>query len=358
MSSPGHLSILVVEDDPSVRQTLVDMLEINGFRVLQAEDGIQGVEVAQTEQPDLIITDINMPRMSGFELLTRLRADDLVRATPIIVITAKVDRAATRQGMELGADDFITKPFTEDEVIHSIRARLERKELLDELDAFAHTVAHDLKNPLATLGGRLGLLGMTLETADLKSMRRNVDQAVAASNRLASIIDELLVLAGVRRQQVRSEPLDMAAAVKEATERLEVLLAESEAKVQLPANWPPACGHLPWVVHVWTNYISNAAKYGGPKAQITLGGELAANGTHSRFWVRDQGSGLDASTQATLFVPFTRISTARAKGHGLGLSIVRRIVDKLGGAVGVESTPGAGACFWFELPREAPPPRP
>lgn len=350
MMHPTACTVLVVEDDPSVRQTLVDILEINGYVARTADNGEAGLQAAREETPTLIITDIEMPRMTGFELLQQLRRDESLRSIPVVVISAKADRAAMRRGMELGADDFITKPFTEDEVIHSVQTRLEKKELLDELDAFAHTVAHDLKNPLATLNGRLGLLELKIEAGDKEVLRRQVNEASAAAMRLATIIDEILVLAGVRKQNVKPGPLDMGPIVTEALDRLEDLLKRSAATVELPESWPATVGHASWVIHVWTNYISNAAKYAGPQPRITLGFTRREEAGKVRFWVKDQGPGLDAAAQAKLFVPFTRISAVRVSGHGLGLSIVRRIMEKLGGEVGVESAPGQGSCFWFELP--------
>jgi signal transduction histidine kinase len=355
MNLPKHATILVIEDDESVRRTLQDMLQLNGFTVMSATNGVEGFAAAKREAPAVILTDVEMPGMTGFELLHRLRADPDLRTLPVIVLSAKADRTAMRRGMELGAADFITKPFTEDEVIHSIAARLEKKELLDELDAFAHTVAHDLRNPLATLNGRLELANLVLGKADEATVRRHLEEAVKSSRRLNDIIDELLILAGVRRQAIVAVPLNLGACASEAVDRLEALLKMHEAVVRLPEAWPTAYGHAPWVIEVWANYISNAAKYGGAKPVITLGGRTNPDGQTARFWVQDTGLGLDAVAQTRMFVPFTRITAVRAKGHGLGLSIVRRIIEKLGGQVGVESSPGAGACFWFELPTQPPP---
>lgn len=353
MTPLPNVKILVVDDDEAVRQTLADMLELNGFRVITAANGTEGLQFARRDLPALIITDVNMPGLTGYELLEALRQDDLLRTIPVIVISAKADRAATRQGMDLGAADFITKPFTESEVMHSIATRLEKKELLDELDAFAHTVAHDLKNPLATMTGRLDLLGMVLGTADEATLRHHLNEAMKSTTRLTGIIDELLVLAGVRRQAVVPQPLNMAAIVEEALAGLESLLRQHRARIEKPAAWPEAAGHAPWIVQVWVNFISNAAKYGGPEPLIRLGAETSPDGRTLRAWVEDSGPGLDETARARMFVPFTRISTVRAGGHGLGLSIVRRIVEKLGGQVGVESQPGKGSRFWFELPAVA-----
>ncbi len=353
-----HATVLIIEDDEPVRRTLVDMLELNGIRTVAAANGTEGLAAAQNKTPSLIITDIAMPGMTGFELLQEFRRDETLRSIPVIVISATADRAVTRRGMELGAADFITKPFTEDEVIHSIAARLEKKELLDELDAFAHTVAHDLKNPLATLCGRIELVAMLLGRTDEATLRLHLAEAAKSASRLDTIINELLTLAGVQRQAIVPQALNMAAIVLESIDRLENILQLQAAVVQKPERWPAAFGHAPWVSEVWVNFISNAAKYGGASPLITLGGETSADGRSARFWVQDKGPGLDEAARQKMFVPFTRISTVRAEGHGLGLSIVRRIVEKLGGEVGVESVPGAGARFWFELPTTAPVPEP
>ena len=351
-------TIMIIEDDEALRQTLAEMIALNGFQTLVAGDGLAGLALARCTLPSVIITDVNMPGLTGFELLETFRGDEVLRAIPVIVISAKVDRAAMRQGMELGATDFITKPFTEAEVMHSIAARLEKKELLDELDAFAHTVAHDLKNPLCTLNGRLDLATMMLGTADEATLRHHLREAANSARRLNDIIDELLILSGVRRQAVVSQRLDMTDVVTEAIDRLEHLLHQQGAQVRLPEVWPDAFGYAPWVIEVWVNFISNAAKYGGPNPLITVGGALGVDGRSTRFWVQDSGLGLDAAAQAMMFVPFTRISAVRIKGHGLGLSIVRRIVEKLHGQVGVDSESGHGARFWFELPTAAPAPLP
>ena len=350
MNRQRATSILVIEDDADFRQTLAAMLELNGFKVFSASNGTDGLNTAKRETPSLIITDVAMPGMTGFELLAAFRADISLRSIPVIVISARVDRATTRRGMELGAADFITKPFTEREIINSIATCMEKKELLDELDSFAHTVAHDLRGPLTTLNGRIELAELMLGEADEATLRLHFAAAADSARRLGSIIDSLLVLAGVRRETVVPSPLDMAVIVAEAIDRLSGLIHQKCAHIEKPDSWPAAIGHAPWVIEVWVNYISNAVSYGGPSPQITLTAENRPEKRCARFWVEDNGPGLDEAAQEKLFVPFASISTARTSGHGLGLSIVRRIVEKLGGQVGVVSSPGAGARFWFELP--------
>lgn len=243
-----------------------------------------------------------------------------------------------------------------------------------ELDAFAHTVAHDLKNPLAALVGFSSLLESRLTRMPEEQVRANLQRIRQNSYKMTNIIDELLLLSSVRKlDDVKTRPLDMAEIVEEAHNRLADLRARLRADVHLPAEWPAAIGYAPWVEEIWVNYLSNAMKYGGdPDAGIPPRIELGfstfddeAPGTGAipapkskvenpqakiAFWVRDNGPGIAPEDQAKLFAPFERLDQTRVEGHGLGLSIVRRIVEKLHGDVGVASAAGEGSAFWFTLP--------
>jgi signal transduction histidine kinase len=218
----------------------------------------------------------------------------------------------------------------------------------EELDAFAHTVAHDLKNPLALIVGYAEALdGLSLKGEELsyhlRLMARN-------GHKMSSIIDELLLLASMRKLgEIELEPLDMARIVDEARVRLVYLIEEHQAEILLPEAWPVALGYGPWVEEVWANYMSNAIKYGGHPPRVEMGATVQEDDT-VRFWIRDNGRGLTPDEQARLFTLFTRLDRVSAKGHGLGLSIVRRIVEKMSGQVGVESQVGQGSTFYFTLP--------
>lgn len=224
-----------------------------------------------------------------------------------------------------------------------------------ELDAFAHTVAHDLKNPLAALISASDLLRNDLDQIPVDKRDWFLDIIHQNSRKMSNIIDELLLLASVRKmEEVKLGPLDMAAIVPSALERLSGMIADYQAEITAPdaAAWPAALGYGPWVEEIWVNYISNAIKYGGDAStppRVEVGATLQADG-RVRFWVRDNGRGLTPDEQARLFTQFTRLHQIKAEGHGLGLSIVRRIADKLGGEVGVESEIGRGSVFYFTLP--------
>jgi signal transduction histidine kinase len=218
-----------------------------------------------------------------------------------------------------------------------------------ELDAFAHTVAHDLRNPLGLIIGFAGEVERSYAAMSDEEIKRTLRTIVQSARRMDNIIDELLLLAGVRKTHVETRPLDIASIVAEAWQRLADLVQASHAELITPETWPVALGYAPWVEEVWVNYLSNALKYGGRPPRIELGAAAQADG-QIRFWVRDNGGGLTPTEQARLFAPFERLDQVRAQGHGLGLSIVKRIVEKLGGQVSVESQVGQGSVFSFTLP--------
>jgi len=227
---------------------------------------------------------------------------------------------------------------------------LELRERNEDLNAFAHTVAHDLKTPLGVVIGYADVLleeamGLLPPDEDLFYYM----QAIARNGRkMANIINELLLLAAISRREVNIQTLDMDRCVREAIARLSFDISEANAEIELPDTWPDALGYEPWVEEIWVNYISNGVKYGGEPPCLELGADVK-NST-VRFWIRDNGEGIAPEDETRLFTPFTQLDQVRATGQGLGLSIVRRIVEKLGGKVDVESELGEGSEFSFTLP--------
>ncbi len=225
--------------------------------------------------------------------------------------------------------------------------------LVEDLDAFAHTVAHDLKSPLNTMLGYASLLAHEFDTFEPDQAQEFLLSILRSGKKMTNIIEELLLLASVRKlDEIETHPLHMPSIIIGAMDRLESLIQQYEATIVTPEpdGWPNTVGYSPWVEEVWTNYISNAIKYGGTPPVVELGATAHADGTIC-YWVKDNGEGIPAEKQAVLFNQFTRLDETRAQGHGLGLSIVQRIVHKLGGTVSFESKPGAGSVFQFCLPR-------
>ena len=353
--------ILIIEDNPENIGVLFHFLEQYDYELLVATDGESGLEVAIEKIPDLILLDVLMPGINGFETCRLLKKQSQIKAIPVIFMTALSEVEHKIIGFEAGGVDYVTKPLQQQELLMRIRTHLMiydlQRELVQknaELEAFAHTVAHDLKNPLNIIVGSTELIEMAHESRDTITFNKYLIKVRNAANKSADIIESLLLLAGTsRHKQLFIQPLDMRFVIIKVRERLDFILKDYPGELKIPDQWPFIAGYPPWIEEIWINYISNAFKYGGRPPVVELG--LDEYEDFVRFWVRDNGPGLSQEEQAKLFVPFTRLHTNRADGHGLGLSIVQRIVSKLGGHAGVESTPGQGSTFYFTLPRQPPP---
>jgi signal transduction histidine kinase len=374
-SSPQS-DILVVDDTPANLRLLSQMLTDHGHKVRAALSGSHALAAAQAAPPDLILLDIRMPEMDGYEVCARLKADERTRDIPVLFISALGEADDKIKAFTAGGVDYITKPFQLEEVLARVQTHLalrhlyrrlqatnaelltrleELQERNQDLDAFAHTVAHDVRNPVSQVVGFSQLLRESDETLSAEERDEALYMLVRLGNQINNIIEELLLLSEVRKVDVRPVPLAMGGIVAQARRRLSPLIEESRAEIILPLAWPNALGYPPWVEEVWVNYLSNGCKYGGTPPRLELGGETLPGGT-ARFWMRDGGTGISPEDQARLFAPFTRLGQVHVGGHGLGLSIVHRIIDKLGGQVGVESDglPGHGSLFYFILPAAPP----
>lgn len=219
----------------------------------------------------------------------------------------------------------------------------------EELDAFSHTVAHDLRGPLGNVVGFSETLEEFYSAMTREMQSRSLHMISQSGRKMINIIDELLLLAGLRGTDAEIGPFETGQVVREALGRLDYLAEQTGAQIVVPETWPAVRGYGPWVEEVWVNYLSNAFKYGGQPPRAELGATMEADAM-VRFWVRDNGPGLTPEEQERLFTPFTRLDQVTAKGHGLGLSIARRIVEKLGGRVAIESQAGQGSVFSFTLP--------
>jgi signal transduction histidine kinase len=362
----AETKILIVEDERIVALDLQYQLRRLGYTVADvASSGEEAFRTAEATQPDVALMDIKLGgALDGVETAGELRAHFDI---PVVYLTAYADETTLERAKSTGPFGYLLKPFEERELQIAIemalyRHSMERKlrqyaaELEarnKELDAYAHTVAHDLKHPLAIILGYAGLLQSEHTTMPEEDLKLCAGGIAGSAHKMSSVIDELLLLAEVRKGDVEMQPLDMASIVDAAQKRLEPMAERYQAEIAPPETWPTAIGYGPWVEEVWVNYLSNAIKYGGEPPRVELGADVVEeaglpNGT-VRFWVRDNGPGIAEEEQGRLFATFSRLDKARAQGHGLGLSIVHRIVDKLDGEVGVESHAGEGSTFYFTL---------
>lgn len=369
---PTPVRVLCMEDDPGLVRLLQKRLGRAGYVVDVAHDGEEGLTLFDADIHDVVLVDHQMPVHTGLEVIGILSQRGPL--PPTIMITGGGNERLAVEALKLGARDYLVKdvdmgylsllPSVIEGVLQQVRLEEEKQQAEEalreyaaqleahnqELDAFAHTVAHDLKNPLQHMSGYAYILESDY-LSQLDELGRESVRAIAqAVDTMASIIEELLLLSSVRQEEVTLESLHMGSVAEAAVDRLSPMIEQSQATITVPDAWPAALGYGPWIQEVWVNYVSNAIKYGGHPPRVELGATSQADHT-VRFWVHDNGQGLTTEEQASLFTPFTRLRQVKAEGHGLGLSIVRRIMDKLGGGVGVESGVGEGSTFFFTLPR-------
>jgi len=228
----------------------------------------------------------------------------------------------------------------------------EKEKLIEDLDAFSHTVAHDLKNMLGAIVSVSDMIQSNFDEYSKEYVLELNDIILSSATKTIHITNELLTLASVRQEEINPHPVNMKKIISDSVTRLKDMINEKSAQLILPDIWPDVLGYEAWLEEIWINYLSNAIKYGGTPPVIQFGWELL-NGNKAKLWIKDNGKGISEAEIEVLYTKFTRLDPhKRIEGNGLGLSIVKRIVEKLNGEVGVESQniPGKGSKFYFVLP--------
>jgi signal transduction histidine kinase len=312
----------------------------------------------KTGQPQLIHNGSESPMFSKYlsQLIIPLTAEETVLGTINFVATEAKRytsddmRIAYMLSLQLTSAIRNANTVTElKQTQHQLSMRVE------ELDAYAHTIAHDLKTPLASMLLRCEMFEYTYSDLPADVLQQVKDIAASAKN-MNRMIEQLLWLAKLRNTLEYINEVNVTFSVKAAVQRVADFLNEKHITVHVDPELPNAYGHGQWVEEVFANLIGNAIKYMGdhnPQPKISICGK--PDGTFIRYEVIDTGVGIKPEDKQRLFEMFTRLKTVQAEGLGLGLSIVKRIVQKLGGEVGVDSVFGQGSTFWFTLPANANP---
>lgn len=357
--APARSTILIVDDNPDNLGFLFDYFVELGYKVLVALNGLEALDQLELIKPDVILLDVMMPKLDGFDTCIRLKGSPATRDIPVIFMTALSSPEDKVRGFEVGAVDYVTKPVYKEEVQARVRAHIAITSLQRELEgrnqelqAFSHMVAHDLREPLNTIVACTELIleewtqcrycSATSVVSDLELVRD-------AGQHMNETIDALLSFAGISQAVVVLQPVDMKQIIDEVVQDMQALIRERGGAISCPDTWPTALGHPAWLKQVWSNYISNGLKYGGAPPELELGADAEADVL--RFWIRDNGVGVPEDDAFKLFEPLARMHANLARGHGLGLSIVQRIIQRLGGQVGAARRPAGGSEFYFTLPR-------
>ena len=359
--------ILVIEDNAAVREEVADILTFEGFEVRQATNGRVGLEMIRQAPPDLIICDLMMPELDGYETLAHVRSDATTAAVPFLCLTARAERQALRRAMEGGANDYITKPFTAEELLAAIRAALEKRERVahvieaDERDLrerLAATLPHELRTPLHCIMGYAELLADPAGIADPAEVAEFAQRIRTAGLRLRRLAENFVLygrLNAIGPEALATDPQGAATAVHllvaETAERLAAAHGrETDVTLDCDPVWTPLGEE--YLRTAVAELVDNALKFSGSGSPVHVAAGPQAE--HAVIRVTDCGCGMRPDQVAAIgaFMQFERMLREQ-QGLGLGLSIAHRIATLMGGGLAIESTPGSGTTVTVTLPRAA-----
>lgn len=372
---PTQRLILIVDDLPENLQVLAGSLKTEGYEILAANNGPRALALVRNRKPDLILLDIMMPDMDGFAVCQKLKEDPESADIPIIFLTARNETKDLLQGFEMGAVDYVTKPFKTPELLARVRTHLELKhsrdlfatynrqlekisahlrKLNEDKNRFLSIVSHDIRGAFGNVVWISRLLAEE-RAIDAKNASELFSDIGIEAEHMISLAENLLNIDAIERREVKlhREPVEAGPLLEFAVQAHQLAAAMKHLKIAIESDDSKILGDLTACRQVLTNLVSNAVKFSPQEGTVELKIK-AENDTTVRVSIKDEGPGLTEEDQRKLFQPFTRLSNnAGSHTHsvGLGLSIVKLMAEGMGGTVGSESTPGAGATFYALLPR-------
>jgi signal transduction histidine kinase len=358
--------VLVIDDTEDVRTIITESLNFSGFEAIAAEDGETGIQLARQHVPDLIICDITMPRLDGYGTLAAMRENEVTATIPFIFLTGNSDKLNMRKGMELGADDYLTKPFTHQELLKAVNTRLEKKaeiqrkseKKLDELRGnITLALPHELRTPL---NGIMGLAQILMEDYahmapdDLLDTARYIHESAL---RLHRLIENFLVFSQIELMASESKKIEISPSITPvAVAPVIVPLAETIAHrykrgTDLDLAVQPAELLIPEenLKKIVEELVDNAFKFSESGRAVRVATEVV-NATF-QFTVLDHGRGLTPE-QISKIAPHMQFDrkTYEQQGAGLGLTIAKRLTELLGGRFQIESKPGVETLVRVSFP--------
>ena len=375
--------ILIVDDQPENLQLLSEALSGRHYELRRVLSGQLALQVAQFDPPDLILLDIRMPDIDGYEVCRQLKANEQTRDIPVIFLSALDNPLDKVKAFDVGGADYVSKPFQVPEVLARVRHQLQIRQLQRqaslqqqrleekaraletanrELEFFSSSASHDLSAPLRGLqslsevlledyGDRLDALGKTY-----------LERIRSTAIEMDTLLKTLLDYSRMTRTEFTVGPVSLQTVVDHTLRSLRETIESSRAVIEVQPNLPKVVGSTLILERVANNLLSNALKYVEPglTPQVHIGVEriqptnrLASLPT-IRWFFQDNGIGIQPQERARIFEPFERLHGRESyPGTGFGLAIVQRGVMRLGGQCGVDSEVGGGSRFWIDLPASA-----
>ncbi|MEA5552596.1 hybrid sensor histidine kinase/response regulator [Anabaena cylindrica UHCC 0172] len=373
---PCKANILIVDDTPNNLHLLSSMLEEQGYEVRCANSGAIALKAVEIEHPDIILLDINMPNMNGYEVCERLKLDEQTQTIPVIFLSALSETIDKVRAFRIGGIDYITKPFQLEEVLARIETQLslrqmqielqkakdqalkalEKEQELNQLKSeFVSMISHDFRNPLTSIQGFAGLLECGSKVPTPETLNRYVDKINNAVDQLLSLLDEILLIGKMEVGKMQYEPVsvNLEDFCKELIDTLKYSMGnQHQICFNCTGNSTKAEMDLILLQRILTNLLSNAIKYSHSGSEIYF--DLECQNHVAIFQIRDQGMGIPLESQSHLFEAFYRCSNVgNIKGTGLGLAIVKKCVEVHQGNISLESQENLGTTFTVSLPRYA-----
>ncbi len=377
-------TVLVVDDEPRNVEMLSDFLTLHGLRVVTAEDGEQALEVTYREMPDVILLDVVMPRLQGFDVCRRLKSDPATVFIPVVIVTGLRGQKERIRGAEAGADEFISKPYDQTELITRLRSLLRVKRLHDQLQLYTHdlealvaerteqlqsaldelkeldqlksefiaNVSHELRTPLLHVKSSVHLLEDGALGELNEAQRQGVHMASAAIDKLEVIVEDIMDFSQVQAGAAELEPVSLADVCQNVLTLMGTRAQRRRITLEchLAADLPSVRADRAALARVLRHLIDNAIKFSPEGSQVRLSAQ-AGDGL-VRVGVRDQGAGIPPHERDRIFQSFYQSdgsSTRKAGGIGLGLALVKKLLEAHGTNINLHSEPGRGTEFWFAL---------
>jgi signal transduction histidine kinase len=367
MSNKNKPLVLVVDDNPQIFQVLGNMLDENGCSPAIAQNGVKALEFVKIKPPDLILLDIMMPDMDGLEVCSKLKQDVATKDIPIIFLTAKLEKKNVIKGLELGAVDYVTKPFNKKELMTRVNTHLklkateeQLKKTVDELkqanatkDKFFSIISHDLMNPFNTLMGMASILANDYDFIGADKRKKFINNILQASTTGYNLAENLLSWSRTQTGKIKVTPviLDLGSIVDRNLEFLESQAKKKNIKIFCCFDNTSVFADANLFDTVIRNLLSNAIKFTPENGKIEI--SASRKNDFVEISISDNGVGIKPDRLDKLFdvgVTQTTMGTSGEKGTGLGLILCKEFVEKNGGSIRVESEDGKGSRFYIHLP--------
>ncbi len=364
--------LINVDDHEVARYTRSRLLTLSGFTVHEAGTGAQAIAAAEKYRPDLVLLDVHLPDIHGFEVARILKAQ--MKEDPFIILQITASAATPAHAAEAlqgGADGYLVEPVDPEVLVATVRAMLrlhgaeralahanreleianrELQRSNGDLEHFAFAASHDLQEPLRMISIFAEMIQERTASKLDAVERENLNHVIGAAARMKRLIDDLLAYSKASRTANSWSVIELGHVVERTIKTLQQQIADREATIEVEGELPSVLGDEVQLGQVFQNLLSNALKYAraGRPARVKISAE-STEVTKWKILVRDNGVGIAPQYHEIIFAPFRRLHGPAIAGTGIGLSLCRRIIEAHGGKIWVESKPGEGSVFMFTL---------